>query len=283
MRIASISGRATLITESGQDLQGVDIEKWSDGKFPSNARELLPHLDDLRTWVRGQDVDPDPFPVSWESLESPITDPRQIFAIGMNYQAHAEEVAIAAPVVPAVFTKFSSSLSGARQTIQLPSDSVDWEIELVAIIGRGGRNITKDEALDHIAGYAVGQDLSDRSLQFAATSSPQFSLGKSYAGFAPVGPWMTTSDEVGDPGQLKMRCSVGEEVLQDGTTANLIFDIPTLVKHLSSVIELMPGDLIFTGTPDGVGFGRNPKRYLKAGEELVSTIEGLGDIKQRFS
>jgi 2,4-didehydro-3-deoxy-L-rhamnonate hydrolase len=283
MRIASIDDRATLIIENGQELQGVDIEKWSNGNFPSNTRELLPHLDELRTWVKDHDFDSDIFPVSWQSLESPITDPRQIFAIGMNYQAHAEEVSIAAPEVPAVFTKFATSLSGARKAIKLPSDSVDWEIELVAIIGRGGRNISKADALDHIAGYAVGQDLSDRALQFAASSSPQFSLGKSYAGFAPVGPWMTTSDEVADPGQLKMRCTVGEEVLQDGSTANLIFDIPTLVEHLSSVVELTPGDLIFTGTPDGVGFGRNPKRYLRTGEELVSTIEGLGEIKQLFS
>lgn len=283
MRIASINGRATLITESGQDLQGIDIEKWSNGKFPSNTRELLSHLNELRSWANNQDLDSDAFRVSWDSLESPITDPRQIFAIGMNYQAHAEEVSIAAPEVPAVFTKFATSLSGARQSIQLPSDSVDWEIELVAVIGRGGRNITKDEAFNHIAGYAVGQDLSDRALQFAASSSPQFSLGKSYAGFAPIGPWMTTADEVADPGQLKMRCSVGDEVLQDGSTANLIFDIPTLVEHLSSVVELTPGDLIFTGTPDGVGFGRKPKRYLRTGEELVSTIEGLGEIKQLFS
>ena len=283
MRIASIDDRATLIIENGQELQGVDIEKWSNGKFPSNTRELLPHLDELRIWVKDHDFDADSVPVSWESLESPITEPRQIFAIGMNYQAHAEEVSIAAPEVPAVFTKFATSLSGARKAIKLPSDSVDWEIELVAIIGRGGRNISKADALDYIAGYAVGQDLSDRDLQFAASSSPQFSLGKSYAGFAPVGPWMTTSDEVADPGQLKMRCTVGEEVLQDGSTANLIFDIPTLVEHLSSVVELTPGDLIFTGTPDGVGFGRNPKRYLRTGEELVSTIEGLGEIKQLFS
>jgi 2-keto-4-pentenoate hydratase/2-oxohepta-3-ene-1,7-dioic acid hydratase in catechol pathway len=283
MRIASINDRATLIFENGGDLQGVDIEKWSNGKFPSNPRELLPHLDELKSCVNDHDFHSDIFPITWESLESPITDPRQIFAIGMNYQAHAEEVAIAAPEVPAVFTKFATSLSGARTAIQLPSDSVDWEIELVAIIGRGGRNISKEDALDHIAGYAVGQDLSDRALQFAASSSPQFSLGKSYAGFAPVGPWMTTSDEVADPGQLKMRCTVGEEVLQDGSTANLIFDIPTLVEHLSSVVELAPGDLIFTGTPDGVGFGRNPKRYLRTGEELVSTIEGLGEIKQLFS
>ncbi|MDP9696255.1 UNVERIFIED_ORG: 2-keto-4-pentenoate hydratase/2-oxohepta-3-ene-1,7-dioic acid hydratase in catechol pathway [Arthrobacter globiformis] len=283
MRIASIDHRATLIIENGEDLQGVDIEKWSNGKFPSSTRELLPHLDELRTWVKDHDSDADIFPVSWDSLESPITDPRQIFAIGMNYQAHAEEVAIAAPEVPAVFTKFATSLSGARKAIKLPSDSVDWEIELVAIIGRGGRNISREDALDHIAGYAVGQDLSDRALQFAASSSPQFSLGKSHAGFAPVGPWMTTSDEVADPGQLKMRCAVGEEVLQDGSTANLIFDIPTLVEHLSSVVELAPGDLIFTGTPDGVGFGRNPKRYLRTGEELVSTIEGLGEIRQLFS
>ena len=283
MRIASINDRATLIFENGGDLQGVDIEKWSNGKFPCNTRELLPHLDELKSCVKDHDFASEIFPVSWDSLESPITEPRQIFAIGMNYQAHAEEVSIAAPEVPAVFTKFSTSLSGARTAIPLPSHSVDWEIELVAIIGRGGRNISREDALDHIAGYAVGQDLSDRALQFAASSSPQFSLGKSHAGFAPVGPWMTTSDEVTDPGQLKMRCIVGEEVLQDGSTANLIFDIPTLVEHLSSVVELAPGDLIFTGTPDGVGFGRNPKRYLRAGEELVSTIEGLGEIKQLFS
>ncbi|MFI7480940.1 fumarylacetoacetate hydrolase family protein [Kocuria sp. M1R5S2] len=282
MRIANVDNRATLIIQEGDELKGVDIERCSRQLFPSDTRELLPRLDELKSWFDGKDFSSHSFPVTWDSLGSPIGTPRQIFAIGMNYLAHADEVAIAAPEVPAVFTKFVSSLSGPRTTSELPSDSVDWEVELVAVIGRGGRNIAKDDALDHIAGYAVGQDLSCRDLQFAAASSPQFSLGKSYAGFAPVGPWLTTADEVPDPGSLIMKCSTGDEVLQEGSTANLIFDIPTLVEHLSSVVELFPGDLIFTGTPDGVGFGRNPRRYLTSGEELVSSIEGLGEIRQSF-
>lgn len=282
MRIANVHNRATLILQECDEPKGVDIQKYSGNKFPSDMRELLPRLDELKSWLEGRDLSPEVSSISWDSFGSPIGDPRQIFAIGMNYLAHANEVSIAVPEVPAVFTKFRSSLSGPRTTVELPSDSVDWEVELVAVIGRGGRKISKDAALDHIAGYAIGQDLSCRELQFAAASSPQFSLGKSYPGFAPVGPWLTTADEVPDPGNLSMKCLTGNEVLQEGSTANLIFDIPTLVEHLSSTVELYPGDLIFTGTPDGVGFGRNPRRYLTAGEELISSIEGLGEMRQSF-
>jgi 2-keto-4-pentenoate hydratase/2-oxohepta-3-ene-1,7-dioic acid hydratase in catechol pathway len=124
--------------------------------------------------------------------------------------------------------------------------------------------------------------LSDRELQFAGGGAPQFSIAKSYRGFAPTGPWITSSDEVADSGNLSMTCSRGDEVLQQGTTRNLVFNLPYLINHLSSIVELYPGDLIFTGTPDGVGFGRSPQQYLVPGDELVSSIEGLGEIRQRF-
>jgi hypothetical protein len=181
-----------------------------------------------------------------------------------------------------VFTKYVSSLTGALDTVELPSDAVDWKVELVAVIGTGGRDIPEALALEHVAGYMVGQDLSDRALQFSGGGAPQFSVAKSHKGFAPTGPWITSSDEIADPGKLTMTRSRGDEVLPHGSTSNLVFDLPTLIHHLSSIVELYPGDLIFTGTPDGVGFGRSPQQYLVPGDELVSSIEGLGEIRQRF-
>ncbi|WDF35299.1 fumarylacetoacetate hydrolase family protein (plasmid) [Arthrobacter agilis] len=217
-----------------------------------------------------------------DQLDAPVPSPRQIFAIGMNYKDHAAEVNISLPTTPAVFTKYVSSLTGAIAIVELPSESVDWEVELVAVIASGGRNIPRESALEHVAGYMVGQDLSDRDLQFAGGAASQFSVAKSYKGFAPTGPWITSSDQIEDPSDLSMRCSRGDQVLQLGSTKNLVFDLPYLIHYLSSVVELYPGDLIFTGTPDGVGFGRSPKEYLVPGDELISSIEGLGGIRQRF-
>jgi len=148
---------------------------------------------------------------------------------------------------------------------------------MVAVVGRGGRDIAIEDALDAVAGYCVGQDVSDRELQMAG-AQPQFSLGKSWSNFAPVGPWITTSDEIGDPNELTIQCALNGVLMQDWSTNDMVFSIKEVVSYLSSVVELLPGDLIFTGSPHGVGQGQKPPRFLKAGDELVSTIQGLGSI-----
>lgn len=283
MRIGTVDNRAYLIQTSGDQILGLDIASASEGRFSSIISELFSEWLALGQWADSVDFgETGARTLSAHELQAPVPSPRQIFAIGMNYKDHAAEVNLSLPTTPAVFTKYVSSLTGAMDTVALPSESVDWEVELVAVIGTGGRDIPENSALDHVAGYMVGQDLSDRDLQFAGGGAPQFSAAKSYKGFAPTGPWLTSSDEVADPGNLSMMCSRGDEVLQQGTTSNLVFDLPFLIHHLSSIVELYPGDLIFTGTPDGVGFGRSPKQYLVPGDELVSSIEGLGEIRQTF-
>jgi 2-keto-4-pentenoate hydratase/2-oxohepta-3-ene-1,7-dioic acid hydratase in catechol pathway len=282
MRIGTIDNRAHLIQTSGDQARALDIAEASQGRFSSSVSELLSDWDALRDWASSAEFERSARTIKAHELQAPVPSPRQVFAIGMNYKDHAAEVNLSLPTTPAVFTKYVSSLTGAVDTVELPSDSVDWEVELVAVIGTGGRDIPEESALEHVAGYMVGQDLSDRELQFAGGGAPQFSIAKSYKGFAPTGPWITSSDEVADSGNLSMSCSRGDEVLQHGTTRNLVFNLPYLIHHLSSIVELYPGDLIFTGTPDGVGFGRSPQQYLVHGDELVSSIEGLGEIRQRF-
>lgn len=283
MLIGTVNDRAFLLSTTGGQLRGLDIKEGSGGRFSSQTAELFSEWEALREWAKSANFDATSArTLDFDELQAPVATPRQVFAIGMNYKDHAAEVNLDLPSTPAVFTKYVSSLTGALETVELPSEAVDWEVELVAVVGIGGRDIPKDTALDHVAGYMVGQDLSDRALQFAGGGTPQFSVAKSYKGFAPTGPWITSSDEVADPGNLSMTCSRGDEVLQEGSTSNLVFDLPHLIHHLSSVVELYPGDLIFTGTPDGVGFGRSPRQYLVPGDELVSSIEGLGEIRQRF-
>jgi 2,4-diketo-3-deoxy-L-fuconate hydrolase len=163
----------------------------------------------------------------------------------------------------------------------LSSDTVDWEAELVAVIGRPGRNIAASDAWSHVAGLCVGQDLSDREHQFAATP-PQFSMAKSFAGYSPVGPWLVTLDEIADPADIEIGCSLDGRILQKDRTSNMILGIPAIVERLSRVVELNVGDLIFTGTPAGVGMGQQPPTYLQPGTELVTWAAGIGEIRQRL-
>ena len=178
------------------------------------------------------------------SLQRPVPAPRQIFAIGLNYRQH-EEAGMEVPEVPATFTKSASSLSGPFDDIPIVGTAVDWEVELVAVVGRQADNVLVDDAWSHIVGLTVGQDISDRKLQMAA--GRQFSLGKSSCGFGPMGPWIVTADEFDNPDDL-VGCLIDGEVVQDARSSDLIFDIPTLIAELSSVLTLYPGDVIFTGT-----------------------------------
>jgi 2,4-didehydro-3-deoxy-L-rhamnonate hydrolase len=213
-------------------------------------------------------------------LRCPVPAPRQVFAIGLNYRSHAEESGMAVPGVPATFTKFPASLTGPFDDVEVVGGSTDWEVELVGVIGRPADRVAEEDAWAHVAGLTVGQDLSDRHLQFAAGS--QFSLGKSHRGYGPLGPWVVTLDEVPDPDDLALGCSVDGEKVQDARTSDLVFGVPRLIAELSVVLPLLPGDVIFTGTPAGVGMTRQPPRFLQPGQVVESWIEGVGTIRNRM-
>ena len=217
-------------------------------------------------------------------LGAPVPQPRQVFGIGLNYRQHAEETGATLPPIPATFTKFPTCLTGPEATVALPSGNVDWEVELVVVMGRTAHRVPEADAWAHVAGLTIGivglvwgsLGLSERVVQRAAGS--QFSLGKSYPGFGPTGPWLVTPDELADPDDLGLGCSIGDEVLQDARTDDLVFSVSSLIAQLSAVVTLLPGDVIFTGTPSGVGTARKPPRYLEPGQVLTSWIEGIGTM-----
>ena len=273
MRVARVNGRLSLLAGDG----AVDVHTASGGRFPTDPDAVFDRWDELREWASdrgGQGAQP----YSRDQLGAPVLNPKQVFAIGLNYRDHAKESGVSVPSAPAVFTKFATCLTGPYDTVRLPSDRVDWEVELVVVIGRRAWQATEEEAWSHVAGLTVGQDLSERTVQLVGPV-PQFSLGKSYPGFGPLGPAIVTPDELTDPDDLELSCSVGEEVLQKGRTRDLVFSVPELIARLSAVCPLLPGDLIFTGTPHGVGMARKPPRFLTPGTTLVSTIEGLGQLR----
>ncbi|HEY5358255.1 MAG TPA: fumarylacetoacetate hydrolase family protein [Streptosporangiaceae bacterium] len=278
MRIANVAGRLALLTEDA----AVDVEKASGGEFGPDPQSVYERWEAFTAWATAAALPAgDPFDQS--DLGSPAPAPRQVLAIGLNYRAHAAESGYAVPAgEPPVFTKFSSCIIGPRGDITLPPGGhTDWEVELVAVIGRRAYQVSEADALSYVAGYAVGQDISERRLQMAATP-PQFSLGKSLPGFGPIGPWLVTLDEFDDPNDLELGCAIDGEQVQLARTADLIFSVPALVSKLSATMPLLAGDVIFTGTPSGVGLGRDPQRWLADGEELVSHIEGIGELRHRF-
>ncbi|USX56298.1 fumarylacetoacetate hydrolase family protein [Lentzea sp. HUAS12] len=180
-----------------------------------------------------------------------------------------------------MFAKFPTSTTGPVAMVALSSNTVDYEIELVAVVGKRAERVSEDRAWEHVAGLMVGQDLSERAMQFAPPV-PQFSLGKSFPGFSPTGPAIVSLDGISDPDALHIGCRVGDEVLQAGSTRVLLFGVPELVSRLSRICTLLHGDTIWTGTPAGVGRGRTPARYLAVGETLVSTISSVGEITTTF-
>jgi 2,4-didehydro-3-deoxy-L-rhamnonate hydrolase len=271
MRVANADGRAVLVVDDGI----VDIATASGGALPTDAQLLFEQWDDVRALADRVQGPEEPFEPS--ALQAPVPRPRQVFAIGMNYAAHAAEAGVEAPEFPPTFTKFPTCLTGPDATVALPSAFVDWEVELVAVIGSAAYEVEVGKGWSHVAGLTVGQDLSERIVQ-TRPPAPQFSLGKSFPGFGPTGPWVITPDELDDPDDLALGCTVNGEEVQKSRTSDLIFGVDALVHLLSSITPLLPGDLIFTGTPSGVGGTRTPPRFLAPGDELVSTIEGLGTI-----
>ena len=195
----------------------------------------------------------------------------------MNYTDHASETGLGLPAVPSTFTKFPTCITGPVAEVALPPGDVDWEVELVVVLGQTARQVPADRAWDFVAGVCVGQDLSERRRQLVPPS-PQFSLGKSHPGFGPTGPVLVTPDELDDPDDLELVCTLNGEVVQQGRTRDMVFPVPELIAHLSAIVTLLPGDLIFTGTPAGVGLGRTPPRFLSPGDVLVSSIGQVGEI-----
>ena len=277
MRIANLDGRLSLLTDAGC----VDVESASGGHFAADPQSIYGRWAEFRSWARGADLSA-AAAYTPQQLRSPVPAPAQVLGIGLNYRDHAAESGFAVPARPSVFTKFPSYITGPCGDIILPPDGhTDWEVELVAVIGTRAWRAAEADAWGHVAGLAVGQDLSERIIQLAG-SPPQFSLGKSLPGFGPVGPWLVTVDEFSDPDDLELGCAINGETMQQGRTRDLIFSVPQLICSLSAVLPLLPGDVIFTGTPAGVGLGRDPQRWLAPGDELVSYVEGIGELRHRL-
>lgn len=275
MKLANVAGRSTLLVDGG----GIDVANASKGRFDSDIQSIY---DDWTAFVSFESTlgVTGAAQIDESKLGSPVPRPRQVFAIGLNYRAHAEESGMALPKMPATFTKFPASLAGPFDNVTLSGDTVDWEVELVVVIGRRADRVAEADAWSHIAGLTIGQDISDRTVQFAAGS--QFSLGKSYRGYGPIGPWLVSVDEFENPNDLALGCSINGQVMQDARTSDLIFTVPKLITELSAVLALLPGDIIFTGTPAGVGVSAKPPRFLQAGEVLESWIEGIGTIRNHI-
>ena len=249
----------------------------SGGLFEPEPTLVYDRWEAFADWAHEAGPTPDQ-PLHHADLDAPVDRPRQVFGIGLNYLDHAAEAGVKVPSSPTVFTKFPTCLAGPTSTITLPSLTVDWEVELVVVIGREAVAVSEDNAWSHVAGVTVGQDISERTVQLAGPV-PQFSLGKSYPGFGPIGPWVVTPDELANPDDLELSCSVEGRVLQKGRTSEMVFSVPELVARLSAVCRLLPGDLIFTGTPPGVGMARKPQEWLQPGTRLVSEIKGIGTMK----
>jgi 2-keto-4-pentenoate hydratase/2-oxohepta-3-ene-1,7-dioic acid hydratase in catechol pathway len=219
----------------------------------------------------------DSIPLDQVKLHAPLPNPPRIFAIGLNYRDHAKESGMELPKTPVVFFKLSTSVIGPGEAIILPKNSTqpDYEAEFAFVIGKGGYRIPASAWREHVYGYTIVNDVSARDVQFAST---QWSMSKSFPTFCPLGPAIVTADEIANPHELAIGLTIDGETLQNSNTRELVFKIPDLIEHLSSITPLLPGDIISTGTPPGVGLGRNPKRWLKPGETVTVTVEGLGSL-----
>jgi len=215
--------------------------------------------------------------LSGARLLAPIPRPPRIFCVGLNYRDHAVESKMEIPKVPTLFLKLPSAVIGPGETVRIPAltREPDYEVELALIIGKAGRNIAAENWREHVFGYTILNDVSARDVQLATS---QWTLGKSFDTFCPIGPAIVTADEIPDPHALDIRLSIGGEVLQHSNTRELIFKAPELIAYLSAITPLEPGDIISTGTPAGVGLGRTPRRWLQPGETMVAEVEGLGRL-----
>jgi len=257
----------------------VDLRE-ADPRLPSSMIGLLELGPEGLAWAAAAAELGKQVPRAGVTLLAPVPRPGKVFCIGLNYRDHAKESGVEPPAEPIVFNKFPSAIIGPDAAIELPrlSPRVDYEAELVVVIGRGGKHIPREDALSHVAGYCCGHDVSARDWQLTKPGK-QWLLGKTFDTFGPLGPMLVTPDEVGDPGNLRIQFRRNGQTLQDSSTSQLIFPIPDLIRYLSGVVRLSPGDVIFTGTPPGVGDARKPPIYLQPGDVAEVEIDGLGILR----
>ena len=273
-KLANVEGQSVLV--SGNHYY--DLALISDGNVSSDPSAAIYSLDAISELYAQLDQFEPSGSLENTKMGAPITGSRNCFAVGLNYRNHAKESGMEIPPFPMIFTKHTSCITGPFENIEMRSDIVDYEAELVLVIGKEGKDILKDNAWTHVAGLTVGQDISDRAVQFHAIP-PQFNLGKSFDTFGPIGPILVSPDELDDKNALDLECSVNGELRQKDNTSDLIFDIPYIISYISEFITLSPGDLIFTGTPAGVGATQG--KLLKDGDILSTTIHGIGTIENK--
>ena len=275
-RLACVGNRAALVDDADQFY---DLERISAGSLPCDPMAAIACGPDAlhKAGAAVESAEPDGA-IAEATLGAPVPSPRNSFGIGLNYRSHAEESNMAIPTNPMVFTKFPSCIVGPHDDVVLDSPTADYEAELVVVIGTTARKVTAEQAWDHVLGVTVGQDISDRVLQFAS-QPPHFDLGKSRDTYGPMGPLLVSVDLLADRNDLRVTCDVNGERRQHDTTANMIFDVGHLVSYLSSVLTLSPGDVIFTGTPEGIGAASG--KFLREGDEIVSHIDGIGTLRNR--
>ena len=280
MKLANLAGRAVVVTDAG----ATDVATASGGRFGPDPQSLFDDWAAFADWASTLQDAGAAASVAFEvsELGAPVPRPRQVFAIGLNYAEHAAEAGYPPDEMPVTFTKFPSSIVGQDHVVELPEGHVDWEVELVVVIGREAHRVDSESAWDHVAGLTIGQDLSERITQLRG-SAPQFSLGKSFPGFGPTGPWLVTPDEFADKDDLAIGCSLSGEEMQSSRTSMMLYDVPELLVRLSAVCPLLPGDIIFSGTPSGIGNRRTPPRFIGPDDMLVSEIEGIGTLTTRFT
>ena len=271
----------TYLTATGPRIGVISADHVFDAGVDGTMIDLIQKWPDARSKLAGVITAGGGQKLSDVHLLAPVLRPGKIFAIGLNYADHIEESKMAVPEHQVWFTKAQTSINGPYDSVQIPKISafVDYEVELVAIIGTGGKHISADQASKHIFGYCIGNDVTERLWQHR---TPQWSLGKSFDTHAPIGPWITTADEAGNAHDLGIRCLVNGAIRQNSNTKYLVFNIFQQIEHLSQAMTLEPGDVIFTGTPGGIGAAMNPRQFLKPGDIVRCEIDGLGHIENRF-
>jgi 2,4-diketo-3-deoxy-L-fuconate hydrolase len=273
MRLGNLDGRAIVV----EGERYVDVHEATGGAVGPDPMQAFGALERLRD-VR---VPADAAVLDAARLLAPVPRPSKILAAALNYRRHAEESGLTIPPQPALFARLPSALCGANSDLVLPAgrEQIDWEAEIVLVIGRAGRHVRAADAWSHVSAITAGQDVSDRAAQFEGPS--QFTMAKSHDTFAPLGPVAVTLDEFADPDDLGIRCRLNGELVQDGRSSDLIFSAGELIAAASAVCTLLPGDLLFTGTPAGVGWGMQPQRFLADGDVLETELDGVGVLRNQ--
>jgi 2-keto-4-pentenoate hydratase/2-oxohepta-3-ene-1,7-dioic acid hydratase in catechol pathway len=260
----------------------VDLHQ-SDSSLPKTLREIIAGGPDLLARALASANRPNAVVIAEPKLAAPIPDPQKVICVGLNYRDHAIETKTPIPKEPVIFNKFPTAIVGPNETVRLPRESpqIDFEGELVVVVGKRGRRIAREQAMDNVFGYSIGHDVSARDWQ-KHKEGKQWLLGKTFDTFAPLGPTVVTKDEIPDPHALKIQTRLNGEIMQDSNTGDMIFRIDELIAYVSQVATLEPGDLIYTGTPAGVGLARTPQVFLKPGDVVEIEIESLGVLRNPF-